>query len=103
MGVVINGVVSDIETTGGNGEGANCVFPFMYGGRLLEECQGSGYKWCSVTENYDQDHKWGRCVEQEEEVEVEVEEVEEEAVEEVEVVEDEAEEVEEEVEEDAED
>merc|ERR1712156_365063 len=83
--VEINGVVSDVKTTGGNGEEANCVFPFMYGGRLYEECMGRGNTWCAVTENYDQDHKWGYCVEEEE-----VEEVEEDAVEEVEVVEDEA-------------
>ncbi|XP_064626315.1 zonadhesin-like [Lineus longissimus] len=50
------------ETTGGSGGGAGCVIPFLYGSHWQEDCvRGDRGKWCSTTENYDKDQKWGYC------------------------------------------
>jgi len=52
-----------IATYGGNGENANCKFPFFYDGRLWEECtvKNTNTPWCSTTDNFDIDKKWGFC------------------------------------------
>jgi len=55
---VIGGIESDIATTGGNAQGANCVFPFMSGRQLYDDCKMG---WCATTENYDTDRKFGYC------------------------------------------
>jgi hypothetical protein len=50
------------KTEGGNGGGAGCAIPFLYGGKWQEDCvQGEKKKWCGTTENYDKDKKWGYC------------------------------------------
>ena len=50
-------------TTGGNGGGAFCKFPFIYKGRTYYECTiaDNPKLWCSTTDNYDIDELWGRC------------------------------------------
>jgi hypothetical protein len=51
-----------IKTTGGNSDGANCYFPFIYEGieyrtciyKELKELDGSTYAlFCATTANYD--------------------------------------------------
>ncbi|XP_064642682.1 balbiani ring protein 3-like [Lineus longissimus] len=50
------------KTEEGNGQGAACVIPFLYGSKWQEDCvQGNEKMWCSTTENYDADKKWGYC------------------------------------------
>ncbi|XP_064624768.1 uncharacterized protein LOC135486148 [Lineus longissimus] len=50
------------KTEGGNGQEAPCVIPFLYGSKWQEDCvQGKEKMWCSTTENYDADKKWGYC------------------------------------------
>ena len=50
-------------TTGGNGGGAFCKFPFIYKGRTYYECTiaDNPKLWCATTDNYDIDELWGRC------------------------------------------
>ena len=56
-------------TTGGNSDGALCVFPFTGYETQYSECTAEhsdggsnpGYLWCSTTDNYDNDGKWGLC------------------------------------------
>ena len=50
-------------TTGGNGDGAFCKFPFVYKGQTYYDCTLADNKkpWCSTTDNYDRDQLWGRC------------------------------------------
>ena len=52
-------------TTGGNANGAVCVFPFVYKGYSYYQCTVVGHRdalfWCATTNNYDVDQKWGNC------------------------------------------
>lgn len=51
------------QTEGGNSDGAPCVFPFYYKNSWHVTCITDSYDrpWCSTTENYGQDKKWGEC------------------------------------------
>lgn len=57
-----------MSTVGGNSEGASCVFPFTFLGKKHERCtsegRGDGKLWCSTTDSYDDDRKWGFCPDQ---------------------------------------
>jgi hypothetical protein len=53
-----------IKTTGGNSNGADCVFPFLRNKEYHYKCiyQWSQKKyWCGTTENFDADKKYGYC------------------------------------------
>ena len=52
-----------VYTTGGNANGAPCVFPFLYRGSNITRCIRTGHirYWCGTTNNYDTDNKWGDC------------------------------------------
>ncbi|CAF0741616.1 unnamed protein product, partial [Didymodactylos carnosus] len=41
----------------------NCFFPFQYAGQWYERCISDTLNdsWCSVTDNFDRDHKWKYC------------------------------------------
>ncbi len=60
-------VKTPIITTGGNSNGASCVFPFTYKNVLRHQCtyeQHPDYvnkKWCCTNSNCDNDFKWGIC------------------------------------------
>uniref|UniRef100_A0A3B1IX13 Fibronectin type-II domain-containing protein n=1 Tax=Astyanax mexicanus TaxID=7994 RepID=A0A3B1IX13_ASTMX len=49
----------------GNSNGSRCVFPFFYNGNNYTKCIGftesSPWRWCSTTNNYTRDGKWGEC------------------------------------------
>ena len=53
------------QSYGGNGENANCTFPFKYNGQEITSCldveEVSGQKWCSTTSDFDKDQKKGFC------------------------------------------
>ncbi|KAK1170415.1 matrix metalloproteinase-9-like [Acipenser oxyrinchus oxyrinchus] len=52
-------------TTGGNANGAMCVFPFVYRGNTYEYCTTDGWwpshPWCATVSNYDIEPIWGYC------------------------------------------
>lgn len=54
---------SGVDTHGGNSGGDCCVFPFKFNGKLYHSCTTDGRKtkWCSTTDNYSKDKKWGFC------------------------------------------
>jgi len=55
----------EVKTHGGNSDGADCVFPFLYKGYIQTACVDKGKDgkpWCSTTMNYDKDGKWGYCI-----------------------------------------
>lgn len=49
-------------TSGGNSNGNPCVFPFTYKNTQWTGCvdDNTGI-WCSTTENYDSNGRWGIC------------------------------------------
>ncbi|XP_053490898.1 lymphocyte antigen 75 [Ictalurus furcatus] len=55
-----------IHTSDGNSNGAPCTFPFLYNNTWHHSClppsAANSLSWCSTTENYDEDHKWGNCL-----------------------------------------
>lgn len=55
-----------IHTSDGNSNGAPCTFPFLYNNTWHHSClppsATNSLSWCSTTENYDEDHKWGNCL-----------------------------------------
>ncbi|TSS35876.1 Lymphocyte antigen 75 [Bagarius yarrelli] len=59
-----------IHTSGGNSNGAPCTFPFLYNNTWHHSClrpdESHTHAWCSTTENYDKDLKWGNCLQYEE-------------------------------------
>ncbi|XP_043946177.1 matrix metalloproteinase-9 [Protopterus annectens] len=54
-----------VKTKFGNGNGANCRFPFLFEGKLYSSCttegRTDGLTWCATTKNYDKDKKYGFC------------------------------------------
>lgn len=54
-----------LYTFDGNSDGKACVFPFVFLGETYEGCttegRSDGYRWCSTTDNFDQDKKYGFC------------------------------------------
>lgn len=50
-------------TTGGNANGAMCVFPFTYLEVTYYECtaQNNPDPWCATTADYTRDKQWGNC------------------------------------------
>lgn len=63
-------VKTPITSTGGNGGGAACNFPFNYNGRMHYQCthevlgsNPTSKRWCCTNEDCDQNLKWGYCPE----------------------------------------
>uniref|UniRef100_A0A8C9XRG7 Matrix metalloproteinase-9 n=1 Tax=Sander lucioperca TaxID=283035 RepID=A0A8C9XRG7_SANLU len=54
-----------LYTFGGNADGAECVFPFVFLGEEYDSCttegRSDGYRWCATTSNFDTDKKYGFC------------------------------------------
>ncbi|XP_069594698.1 72 kDa type IV collagenase [Ranitomeya imitator] len=54
-------------TLAGNADGKPCKFPFKFQGKSYDSCTTEGrtdsYRWCSTTEDYDQDKSYGFCPE----------------------------------------
>ncbi|XP_016523044.1 matrix metalloproteinase-9-like, partial [Poecilia formosa] len=52
-------------TFDGNADGAPCVFPFIFQGKMYKSCTTDsridGQRWCATTSNYDTDKKYGIC------------------------------------------
>ncbi|XP_068692933.1 uncharacterized protein [Montipora foliosa] len=57
------GCTNGVSTFGGNANGACCKFPFIYKGAVYWKCtdQDAETKWCSVTEVFEIEKKWGFC------------------------------------------
>ncbi|KAK3561497.1 hypothetical protein QTP86_005998 [Hemibagrus guttatus] len=59
-----------VHTSAGNSNGAPCTFPFLYNNTWRHSClppdASHSQAWCSTTENYDEDRKWGNCLQYEE-------------------------------------
>ena len=53
-----------VATEGGNGGGANCVFPFKYKNVAYTACTKTDDTklWCATTSSYDVDGRWGYCI-----------------------------------------
>ncbi|XP_036417846.1 uncharacterized protein LOC118801596 [Colossoma macropomum] len=51
-------------TANGNSKGAPCIFPFFYNGAFYNDCVIFHHPnpWCSTTDNYTRDGKWGECL-----------------------------------------
>ncbi|XP_074663121.1 uncharacterized protein LOC141915470 [Tubulanus polymorphus] len=56
----------EIKTFGGSANGDICHFPFQLNGEYMYSCQTSGqnYPWCGTTLMYDEDLKWGYCLDE---------------------------------------
>ncbi|KAJ3585910.1 hypothetical protein NHX12_012317 [Muraenolepis orangiensis] len=54
-----------LNTFGGNSGERPCVFPFVFLGETYNSCtaegRDDGYRWCSTTDNFDNDKKFGFC------------------------------------------
>ncbi|KAJ8393546.1 hypothetical protein AAFF_G00060190 [Aldrovandia affinis] len=54
-----------LYTFGGNSDGEECKFPFVFLGDTYEGCttegRSDGYRWCATTNDFDQDKKYGFC------------------------------------------
>ena len=60
--IIYHIAVSDF-TTGGNGGGWPCHFPFQYMNNIYYTCSELDHTgpWCAVTEDYENDELWGNC------------------------------------------
>ena len=58
-------ILTVLYTFGGNADGAECVFPFVFLGKEYDSCttegRNDGYRWCATTSNFDTDKKFGFC------------------------------------------
>ncbi|XP_067095278.1 matrix metalloproteinase-9 isoform X2 [Osmerus mordax] len=54
-----------LYTFGGNANGAECMFPFIFLGETYNGCttegRNDGYRWCATTNDFDKDKKYGFC------------------------------------------
>ena len=53
------------KTSGGNGGGAACVFPFKSGKVMYSHCTKKGHNrpWCATTRKANKHYKrWGNCL-----------------------------------------
>lgn len=57
------GCKDSVPTIGGNADGACCTFPYIYKGVAYWTCtnKNASKEWCSVTEVFEIDRKWGYC------------------------------------------
>lgn len=58
-------ILTVLYTFGGNADGAECVFPFVFLDKEYDSCttegRSDGYRWCATTDNFDRDIKYGFC------------------------------------------